>query len=419
MTNTRNFSVADIEEFLKASKNTSFSATNKKETYQWIENEIYRLKYCKLKRKQRGIVRKYFAKTTGYCESQIDRLLCNWRKTGHIKKEDYNRTVFPRKYTHEDLVLLAETDKLFGILSGPAMIKIFKSECEDFGNFEYKNLAGISVSHLYNLRGQTCYRNIVRIYHHTKPTTVPIGLRRKPTPNGKPGYIRVDTVHQGDDIDLGKSVYHINFVDEVTQWEVVVCVPVISEKYLAPALEAMLFLFPFMIFEFHSDNGSEFINKVVAQILNRLRIQQSKSRPRKSNDNGLVETKNNAIIRKEMGYGFIQKGAYKLINDFYQKYLNIYLNYHRPCGFATVITDKRGKEKRIYKPCDYVTPYKKLKSLPNAEQYLKPGITFAELDKIAYNQSNVEFKTEMNKDRATLSVKLKKSYLRDSIVQDY
>lgn len=419
MTNTRNLNVAEIEELLKASKKTSFSATNKKESYKWIESEIVRLRYWKLKRRKRGIVRKYFIKITGYSESQIDRLINDWRKTGHIKKADYNRTKFPTKYTREDIVLLAETDKLFGILSGPAMAKIFKREYDFFGNFEYKKLAGISVSHLYNLRGNSVYRNIVKIYHHTKPTTVPIGLRRKPEPNGDPGCIRVDTVHQGDDSELGKSVYHINFVDEVTQWEVVVCVPVISENYLAPALKAMLYLFPFIIIEFHSDNGSEFINKTVAGILNRLHIQQSKSRPRHSNDNGLVETKNNAIIRKEMGYGFIQKGAYKLINDFYQEHYNIYLNYHRPCGYPTIIVDKRGKEKKIHKPSGYDVPYEKLKSLPNAEQYLKPGISFAQLDRIAYNQSDVEFKREMSKARAILSVKIKEQYLRDSILQDY
>lgn len=419
MTSTHTLSLAEIEEFLNASKTIKFSAINKKETYKWIENETIRLQYRKLKRSKRGLVRKYFIKITGYSKSQIDRLVQQQIKTGHVKKSTYSREKLPTKYTRQDIALMAETDKLFRVLSGPAMRLIYKREYEEFGNFEFKKLSEISVSHIYNLRSNFIYRNIIKTYHHTKPVMVPIGLRRKPMPNGKPGYIRVDTVHQGDDSELGKSVYHINFVDEVVQWEVVVCVPVISEKYLAPALEAMLELFSFVIIEFHSDNGSEFINYTVADILNRLHIQQTKSRPRRSNDNGLVETKNNAIIRKEMGYGFIQKGAYKLINNFYQNFYNPYLNYHRPCGFVTVITDKRGKEKKIYKPNDYMMPYEKLKSLPNAEHYLKPGITFAQLDKIAYNQSDVEFARNMRKARSTLSVKIKESYLRDSILQDY
>jgi hypothetical protein len=48
--------------------------------------------------------------------------------------------------------------------------------------------------------------------------------------NGKPGYIRIDTVHQGD-LDGCKGVYHINAVDEVTQIEIVVSVEKISEQY--------------------------------------------------------------------------------------------------------------------------------------------------------------------------------------------
>ena len=86
-----------------------------------------------------------------------------------------------------------------------------------------------------------------------------IGERRRPEPNGQPGYLRVDTVHQGD-LDGVKGVYHINAVDEVTQWQVVGATAQISEAWLKPALEAMLAQFPFRIFGFHSDNGSEFIN---------------------------------------------------------------------------------------------------------------------------------------------------------------
>jgi transposase InsO family protein len=107
-------------------------------------------------------------------------------------------------------------------------------------------------------------------------------------------------VHQGDQ-DGAKGVYHINAVDEVTQWQVVACVPRISEAWLQPVLEAILKQFPFHIRGFHSDNGSEFVNATVAQLLSKLLIEQTKSRPRHSNDNGLVETKNGAVIRKHMG----------------------------------------------------------------------------------------------------------------------
>ena len=138
-------------------------------------------------------------------------------------------------------------------------------------------------------------------YQATRPTEVAIGERRRPEPNGRPGYLRIDTVHQGD-LEGVKGVYHINAVDEVTQWQVVGAAAQISEAYLLPVLEAMLEQFPFRILGFHSDNGSEFINHTVAQLLNKLLIEQTKSRPRHSNDNGLVEAKNGAVVRKHMGY---------------------------------------------------------------------------------------------------------------------
>lgn len=131
-----------------------------------------------------------------------------------------------------------------------------------------------------------------------------IGERRKPNPEHKPGYLRVDTVHPGD-LDGIKGVYHINAVDQETQWQVLGATAQISEAWLIPVLEAMLRQFPLRILGFHSDNGSEFINYTVAKLLNQLLVEQTKSRPRHSNDNGLAEAKNGAVIRKHMGYGHI------------------------------------------------------------------------------------------------------------------
>ena len=131
-----------------------------------------------------------------------------------------------------------------------------------------------------------------------------IGERRKPNPEHKPGYLRVDTVHPGD-LDGIKGVYHINAVDQETQWQVLGATAQISEAWLIPVLEAMLRQFPLRILGFHSDNGSEFLNYTVAKLLNQLLVEQTKSRPRHSNDNGLAEAKNGAVIRKHMGYGHI------------------------------------------------------------------------------------------------------------------
>ncbi|MFH1457024.1 MAG: integrase [Patescibacteria group bacterium] len=300
------------------------------------------------------------------------------------------RNSFPVKYTSIDIALLLATDNAHKRLSGPATKNVLTREYNIFNKKEYANISKISIPHIYNLRSKKQYISTSLTLEKTKPIQIPIGQRKKPDNMGIPGFLRVDTVHQGD-LKGEKGVYHINIVDEITQWELIGCVEKISEYYLTPLLESLIESFPFNIINFHSDNGSEYINYVVSKLLNKLLISQTKSRPRHSNDNGLVETKNGSIIRKYMGRNYIPQRLADNINDFYQDYLNIYLNYHRPCGYPTLITDSKGKQRKIYLQKDYTVPYEKLKSLPNADKYLKKNTSFKELDKIAYAMSDNDF----------------------------
>ena len=130
----------------------------------------------------------------------------------------------------------------------------------------------------------------------------PLASDASPIPKGKPGYLRVDTVHQGQH-DGKAGVYHINAVDTVTQWQAIGCVETISERHMIPVLEAILHQFPFRILDFHCDNGSEFINQNVAGMLEKLLIEFTKSRAYRTTDNALVEGKNGATVRKHIGYG--------------------------------------------------------------------------------------------------------------------
>lgn len=413
MTNTRNLNLAEIEAFLNAPQPAVFNAVNKKEAYLWIENQLICHHYLKLDRHQKSILLKYLKTMTGYSRSQIRRLVTKWKKYGRIVKTKSHRTVFPTIYTREDIILLAKTDAAHNTLSGPATAKILNREYTIFHQKDCVRLANISPSHIYNLRLKSAYEIILPRFVHTHPNPCTIGQRRAPVPNGKPGYIRVDTVHQGDSPTEGKGLFHINLIDEVTQWEIVICVEGISEQFLHPVLELALELFPFIIIEFHSDNGSEFINKTVSELLNKLNIQQTKSRSNHTTDNAQIETKNGSVIRKEMGYHYIPKKAARLINSWYHDYFNIYLNYHRPCGYATIIINSKGKQKKKYKACGYMTPYEKLMSLPDAEKYLKPGITFAKLDEIAYVMSDTEFAIEMKKAKVKLFDRIAKDHHKD------
>src|SRR4030067_199936 len=130
-----------------------------------------------------------------------------------------------------------------------------------------------------------------------------------------------------------------------------------SEAYLLPVIESLLASFPSRILGFHADNGSEYINKTVAQLLEKLRVEFTKSRPRHSNDNGLAETKNGAIVRKHLGYSHIPQRFATEVNAFCREFLNPYVNFHRPCFFAESITDEKGKTRKQYRQKDMMTPY--------------------------------------------------------------
>jgi len=317
------------------------------------------------------------------------------------------------KYTQKDIALLAKTDELHNYLSGPATKKIMEREWAVYGHMDFMTISQISIAHLYNLRRSFLYRNMNKRYTKTKPAVVKIAERAKPDPGGKPGYIRVDTVHQGDR-DGEKGVYHINTVDEVTQWEILTSVERISEYHLEPVLEGMLASFPFVIRGFHSDNGSEFINKTVAKLLNKLLIRFTKCRPRHTNDNGLVESKNGSVLRKQLGYAHIPQAYATAINQYHRDFLNIYINFHRPCFFPVSVIDHRGKVKKTYPYEEVMTPYEKLKSLPEAESYLQAGITLKELDDIAHEMSDNEFAERMVKAHSNLFHHISRHTSRDA-----
>jgi transposase InsO family protein len=393
-----------IGRFVEASEEIRFASEGREQVYGWVERVLVQQEYAQQGKSARGLVRRYIEKMTGMSRSQVTRLIARYTATGRVRPTEYRRRRFPGLYTRADVELLASVDEAHETLSGPATRRILEREVQLYGKQEYVRLAAISVAHLYNLRKSQRYRERRLNYVKTRPTAVSIGERRKPQPQGQPGYLRLDTVHQGDRPEA-KGVYHINAVDEVLQWQVVGSTPRISEAYLKPVLEAMLRQFPFRIRGFHTDNGSEFINRTVAELLNKLLIEQTKSRPRQSGDNGLVETKNGAVIRKHIGYGYIDASHADAINSFYREYLNPYLNYHRPCAQADVEIDERGRKCVRYKR--YQTPLETLLALDKPAQYLRPGLSIDALKRIAAALSDTDAARRMQLAKNKLFEKLR------------
>lgn len=295
-------------------------------------------------------------------------------------------------------------DRAHEDVCGPAIACLLKRAYSLYGDARYERLATLSVSHLYNLRKSSGYQAQRMSFTKTHPVCNPIGVRRAPRPNGRAGFVRIDTVHQGD-LDGIKGVYHITCVDAVSQWQVQVCVQGISEAFLLPVLALVIAQFPFKIEGFHSDNGSEYINGRVANMLEKLRIEQTKSRSRQSNDNALAESKNASVVRKHMGYSHIPQKYAQPINVFYQEVFNPWLNLHRPCMFATEQVSPKGKIVKRYRHADVKTPLACLAQL--SEKGLvrfKAGITLKGLQAQANSQSDLAAAQAMQKAKADLFV---------------
>lgn len=404
MTDGGDLSLEQIREFLAASGQMEFAGQGQSETYEWLEAMLCRQEYCGRSKEEKGVLRSYAGKLTGLRRAQVTRLIGRYLAEGTLRARPYRRHRFASQYTRSDVELLAAVDEAHETLSGPATRRILEREFQVFGRKPYERLAGISVAHLYNLRKRREYRERLLRYGKTRSTQVAIGERRRPQPQGRPGYLRVDTVHQGDG-PAGKGLYHINAVDEVTQWQVVGAVETISEAFLLPVLREILAQFPFRILGFHSDNGSEYINQYTARMLNDLLIEQTKSRPRHSNDNGLVESKNGAVIRKQIGYGYIEPEHAARLNSFYRDNFNFYLNFHRPSAQPEVLVAANGKRKTVYKR--WATPWEVFRALPEPERYLKAGETLEELQATAGHESDTESARRMQLAKRKLFAKIR------------
>ncbi len=386
-----------LQTFLDGAQAIVFSVPgNKTARYGFIQSTLKQFHYRALTKRQKGIVIRFLLQVTAYSRQQLTRLIHQYLKAGVVQQRAPHQPAgFKQKYTAVDIALLAEMDERYDTPSGAVIKKLCERAFTVFNERDYENIAAISVSHLYNLRSSNGYQKQRRNFDKTKPRQVAIGERRKPNAAGKPGYIRVDTVHQGDQ-DGVKGVYHINAVDEVTQYEVVLSCSRISEQFLIPILMEMLNTFPLSIKGFHADNGSEYINHQVAKLLNKLHIELTKSRSRQSNDNALAESKNASVVRKTFGYSHIEQHWADELNVFNREHLNPFLNYHRPCYFPTIVIDDKVKERKKYQYDKMMTPYEKLKSLEQAENYLKETLSFEQLDKEAYEISDNKFTDRMN-----------------------
>lgn len=361
---------------------------------EWIEKVLKRFSYGHLKRADKGLVLRYLNRFSGFSRAHITRLVQRWLDGETLTKRKCPPTnAFARRYTDADLDALADVEREYGRLSGPATVAVLRRMYQVYDDERYVRLQHLSSSHLYNLRRSETYRarHTVRTKTRSNPKGAAIAARRAPVPENRPGFIRIDSVHQGN-LNGRRGLYHINAVDCVTQWEVVASVETLSGDHVLPVLREMLDQFPFEILGFHSDGGSEYINAEVARLLEERQIDFTRSRPRHCNDNALAESKNGNVVRRQFGYSHVPATRAAQFNEFCAEYLNPFLNLHRPCLFGTEVADlsKPGRTRRIHRREDVMTPLDKLLSLPNAASFLREGVTLDSLRTEARSMTDIE-----------------------------
>ena len=202
-----------VRVFIEGSEAVDFVGGDREGVYVLVRRTLVQLEYHhRLSKPDKGLVKRYLEKVTGLSRSQLTRLIGQHLRTGKIKdrRGKVPARPFERRYTQSDIRLLAKVDELLNQMSGLGTRAVLRREFAVYGNARFERLAGLSNGHLYNLRKSRTYRTVRRAWDHTHPSRAMIGERRRPNPRGQPGFVRVDTVHQGD-LDGVKGVYHINY----------------------------------------------------------------------------------------------------------------------------------------------------------------------------------------------------------------
>lgn len=411
MNETQLCTIEQIRQFLSASAPIEFSAAGEDGgRYAHISRVLKRFDYPRCSRADRGLLRGYLQHTSGYSRAQIARLIAHWQGNRLavvplVKRYRAPRTRFARRYTAEDVRLLVEMDKAHEDLCGPAIVHLLRRAWREYGDARYERLAGLSASHLYNLRGLSGTAHPVHAdpfgeeRHRRAQGAGAAGAGRlcahRHRPSRRRGWHQGGVSHhlrrRGDAVaGRGLCAGHQRGLSVAGAGTGSGAVPVRGAGL-------------------SFDNGSEYINHQVAKLLEKLRIEQTKSRSRHSNDNALAESKNASVVRKHMGYAHIPQEYANAVNAFYRETFNPWLNLHRPCLFATDLVSPKGKVVKRYRPKDVKTPLEALALLEmQGLAMLRTGVTLNALHAQARSQADLTATQAMQQAKSALFASFEK-----------
>lgn len=191
-----------------------------------------------------------------------------------------------------------------------------------------------------------------RLYGLTKPGRLlkhQIPIRTEHYPVDGPGWAETDTVSHSGNCAEGDFVNSVNLTDLDCQWVETRAVLGKGEAVVFAALQDMRQTLPFALLGLDSDNGGEFINHHLLRRCTAEKIEFTRSRPYKKDDNAHIEQKNWTHVRKLIGYDRYETDeAVDAMNDLYKNELRLWMNLFQP-SVRLLKTVRRGSRlKRVY-----------------------------------------------------------------------
>ena len=193
-----------------------------------------------------------------------------------------------------------------------------------------------------------------RLYGRTKPGTLlkhHIPIKTDSWNVKTPGFTEIDLVSHSGNSEKGEFIYSLNVTDIYSTWVETRAVIGKGQYGVKTAMEDIEQRLPFKLLGIDSDNGSEFINYHLKAFCDQRKIQFTRGRPYKKDDNAHIEQKNWTHVRKILGYlRYDSPTALEAINDLYQKELGSMMNLFQPS--VKLVEKKRvgSRLKRTYDP---------------------------------------------------------------------
>jgi hypothetical protein len=295
--------------------------------------------YVEVSKKDKTKILDGFIQTTGYNRSYAAHLLKTHVEKAKRKRPSNHKTGRKKFYTSDVLEALIWVWKIMDFACGKRLKSVMNEtvdNLEKHGHFPFKQrtkekLLAMSASTIDRmLKGERKKFEIKR-RSHTKPGTL---LKQQikikifsEWSDSKVGFLQVDLVRHDGGNPRGDFCYSLDMVDVASGWDEVVAIKNKAQIWTVQAIDTVRKRLPFEILGINSDNGSEFINAHLLKYCESNKIDFTRSRKYKKNDNCQVEQKNWSVVRRNVGYlRHDTAQELKLLNKLYG-YLRLYNNH--------------------------------------------------------------------------------------------